>query len=580
MNRNIFLYLLFAGMLLSSCHSYSTRDKNNTGQTHQDPNEANKSKEIQTDDEISLAPPMPKNKPVPPPPPPPPSSLNVVGDISIEEEISNGMGFMSIEQTTHQNVNMNHEEYSTIVENDYKNPKNDPLSTFSIDVDNAAYSNVRRILNYGQIPDGNAVRIEEMINYFSYDYPQPQGKHPFSITTEMNDCPWNKKNKLLHIGLQGYKVDFAQAPANNLVFLLDVSGSMSAANKLPYVKKSMEMILNELRDEDRVAIVVYAGAAGLVLPSTSARDKGKIMAAIDNLNAGGSTAGGAGIKLAYKTAKENFIKGGNNRIVLCTDGDFNVGVSSKSGLQNLIEQKRNEGVFLTVLGFGMGNYKDNRLETLADKGNGNYGYIDNLNEAKKLLVNEMGGTFLTIAKDVKIQVEFNPEHVESYRLIGYENRKLAHRDFDDDTKDAGELGAGHTVTALYEIVPKGRKPQDPTRPLRYQENVTKNVAAKELAYVKFRYKKPDGDVSTLLDKTIFNSDNSSSDASDNFNFSAAVAGWGLLLKNSKFKGNATYSMIYDLADKSKGKDPFGYRTEMLSLIKKSEIISNNLQARK
>ncbi len=579
MNRNLFLCLMLFGVLLSSCHTYSTRDKNtpqNSVEKYDDISTVTppKIKEAPKKDERAIAKPKPSHIP---PPPPAPEMMVVEEEFAlydsdgVEEKIAPEPGFIAP---------TNQEEYASIEENEYLNPKNEPLSTFSIDVDNASYSNVRRMLNYGSKPSSHAVRIEEMINYFTYDYPQPTNGHPFSINTEINDAPWNKEHKLLHIGLQGYKVDFAQAPANNLVFLLDVSGSMENANKLPLVKQSMEMILNELREEDRVAIVVYAGAAGLVLPSTSAAQKGKIMEAIGNLSAGGSTAGGAGIKLAYKTAKENFIKNGNNRIVLCTDGDFNVGVSSKSGLQDMIEEKRKEGVFLTVLGFGMGNYKDNRLETLADKGNGNYGYIDNLNEAKKMLVSEMGGTFLTIAKDVKIQVEFNPEFVESYRLIGYENRKLQNRDFDDDTKDAGELGAGHSVTALYEIVPKGMAATSSAQNLRYQENISKQIGNQEWAYVKFRYKKPDGDKSTLLTHTIKHSGRSFSDASGNYKFSAAVAGWGLLLRDSKFKGDATFKMVYDLADKSKGEDPYGYRTEFLSLIKKSENIMGLMEARK
>jgi Ca-activated chloride channel family protein len=515
-------------------------------------------------------PPSPSKKPSAKsiaPLPIPPGAINIVAD-KIEKEKDNELVNIDIEDR---------EDYNKITENPYLNPKDEPLSTFSIDVDNASYSNVRRILTYGSMPNPNAVRIEEMVNYFTYDYPQPTNQHPFSINTEINECPWNKEHKLLHVGLQGYKVDFKQAPANNLVFLLDVSGSMNNANKLPLVKESMEMILQELREEDRVAIVVYAGAAGVVLPSTSATEKGKIMEAIDNLSAGGSTAGGEGINLAYKIAKENFKKKGNNRIILCTDGDFNVGVSSESGLEDLIEKKRNEGTFLTVLGFGMGNYQDSKLETLADKGNGNYGYIDNIREAKKMLVDEMGGTFLTIAKDVKIQVEFNPKYVDSYRLIGYENRKLANRDFDDDTKDAGELGAGHSVTALYEIVPKGKGKDSAATSLRYQERSTKDVASEELAYIKFRYKKPDGTKSILMEQTITNANGKLSDATTNYRFSAAVAGWGMLLRNSEFKGNATYEMVYDLGNQAKGTDGFGYRKEFLSLVKTSEVLSKGVE---
>jgi Ca-activated chloride channel family protein len=570
MKNRLWIFLAFIGMMTASCHQYSTRDMENI------------QKEEAREEQMAIPrtaspPPLPSPKkdmkntaaekvadprtgmPIPPPPP-------VIEEISDEEE--DGIIDIDIEDR---------EDYNKITENPYLNPKDEPLSTFSIDVDNASYSNVRRILTYGSMPNPNAVRIEEMINYFTYDYAQPTNQHPFSINTEVNECPWNKEHKLLHVGLQGYKVDFGQAPANNLVFLLDVSGSMSNPNKLPLVKESMEMILQELREEDRVAIVVYAGAAGVVLPSTSASEKGKIMEAIDNLSSGGSTAGGEGINLAYKIAKENFKKKGNNRIILCTDGDFNVGVSSQSGLEDLIEKKRNEGTFLTVLGFGMGNYQDSKLETLSNKGNGNYGYIDNIREAKKMLVDEMGGTFLTIAKDVKIQVEFNPEYVDSYRLIGYENRKMANRDFDDDTKDAGELGAGHSVTALYEIVPKGKGKDSAATSLRYQERSTKGIAGEELAYIKFRYKKPDGTKSILMEETITNANGKLSDATTNYRFSAAVAGWGMLLRNSEHKGNATYEMVYDLGNQAKGTDGFGYRKEFLSLVKTSEVLSKGVE---
>ncbi|NEQ84171.1 MAG: VWA domain-containing protein, partial [Moorea sp. SIO2I5] len=345
----------------------------------------------------------------------------------------------------------NRENYSPIDENAFKRVKHNPLSTFAIDVDTASYSNLRRFLNNGQLPPTDAIRIEELINYFNYDYPEPESDRPFSITTEISQAPWNPTHQLVHIGIQGEKMAIEDLPPSNLVFLLDVSGSMNSPNKLPLLKDAFRMLVNELREEDQVSIVVYAGAAGMVLPPTPGNQKDKILTAIENLNAGGSTAGGAGIKLAYKLAHNNFIKSGNNRVILATDGDFNVGVSSDTELVKLIEQKRKKGVFLTVLGFGTGNLQDSKMEKIANKGNGNYAYIDNELEAKKVLVNEIGATLLTIAKDVKIQVEFNPAKVQGYRLIGYENRRLKDEEFNDDTKDAGELGAGHTVTALYEI---------------------------------------------------------------------------------------------------------------------------------
>jgi Ca-activated chloride channel family protein len=392
----------------------------------------------------------------------------------------------------------NTEDYSSIAENEFKSARENPLSTFSIDVDNASYSNVRRFITQGSAPPKDAVRIEEMINYFSYDYPQPKAEHPFSINTEATVCPWDRTHQLVLVGLQGKDIPKENLPAANLTFLLDVSGSMEGPTRLPLVKKSLRLLIDQLREQDKVSIVVYAGAAGLVLPPTSGNDKKKILEALENLQAGGSTAGGAGIKLAYATARENYSKSGNNRVILCTDGDFNVGVSSDGELQRIIEKERESGVFLTVLGFGMGNYKDNKLETLADKGNGNYGYIDNLLEAQKMLVTQMGGTLNTIAKDVKIQIEFNPAKVKGYRLIGYENRLLAKEDFNNDKKDAGELGAGHTVTALYEIIPAGvaNKYLDSVDALKYQSTVLNSND--ELMTVKFRYKEPKDSVSKLI----------------------------------------------------------------------------------
>lgn len=466
------------------------------------------------------------------------------------------------------NENFNTEGYSTIRENGYKNAVKSPLSTFSIDVDAAAYSNVRRFLTDGRKPPIDAVRIEEMINYFNYDYAQPEGEHPFSITNEVAECPWNSDNLLLHIGLQGKEVLNENLPASNLVFLLDVSGSMDSPNKLQLLKKAFKLLVNQLREDDRVAIVVYAGNSGLVLPSTSGTRKKDILEALNRLNAGGSTAGASGLKLAYKVARENFIEGGNNRIILATDGDFNVGQSSNAELERLIEKERENGTFISVLGFGMGNYKDDKMEIIADKGNGNYAYIDNILEAKKVLVNEFGGTLFTIAKDVKIQIEFNPAIVAEYRLVGYENRVMADEDFDNDKKDAGELGSGHSVTALYEIkLTKKKKKRD--QELKYQNTSlnSKAIDGSELATVKFRYKKPDGKKSRLMEKIIPNSMIQSTELSNNYKFSAAVAGFGLLLRKSKFKGDCTYESLINMAQASKGEDKEGYRSEFIRLMK-------------
>ncbi|MEP4535183.1 MAG: von Willebrand factor type A domain-containing protein [Cyclobacteriaceae bacterium] len=471
----------------------------------------------------------------------------------------------------------NTEDYEGFEENKFLKPLETPLSTFSIDVDAAAYSNVRRFLNSGQKPPVDAVRIEEMINYFTYDYPQPKGSDPFSITTNYMPAPWNEKHHLVQIGLQGQKIATKDLPASNLVFLLDVSGSMNSPNKLPLLKSSLKMLVNEMRDEDKISIVVYAGAAGLVLEPTN--DKQKIIEALDNLQAGGSTAGGAGIELAYKTAKKNLVQGGNNRIILATDGDFNVGASSNEAMEDLIEEKRKDGIFLTVLGFGMGNYKDSKMEILADKGNGNYAYIDNLQEAQKVLVNEFGGTLFTIAKDVKIQVEFNPAVVQAYRLIGYENRKLADEDFNNDKKDAGELGSGHTVTALYEIVPVGVKSDfvGNVDPLKYQKEVDEKItttasSADELLTVKFRYKAPDEDKSKLITKTLGKKDQVKNDA--NIQWAASVASFGMLLRDSDYKGDMKYEDVIDLAKGAKGEDEFGYRSEFIQMVR---LASNMVQ---
>ncbi len=469
----------------------------------------------------------------------------------------------------------NTEEYSKITENPFQNPQNAPLSTFSIDVDKASYSNSRRMIVSGQMPYKDAVRIEEFVNYFDYEYPNPTGEHPFSIITEVSTCPWNPENQLVHIGLQGKKLDYDQLNPSNLVFLIDVSGSMSDANKLPLLKSSLKLLVNELSDKDKIAMVVYAGAAGLVLPSTPASEKSMIIKAIDKLEAGGSTAGAMGIKLAYQVAKENFIPNGNNRIILATDGDFNVGVSSTSELVRLVEEKRKEGIFLTLCGFGMGNYKDDRMEEIAKNGNGNYFYIDNINEARKVFVKEMRATLFTIAKDVKIQVEFNPAKVQAYRLIGYENRMLKSEDFNDDKKDAGELGAGHTVTALYEIVPVGVKSEylKSVDELKYQSHQhTKTANSNELMTIKFRYKKPNEEVSKLITHVLNDKSKKLEETSSNFRFSAAVAEFGLLLRDSEFKGKANYNQVISLAKGAKGEDSEGYRAEFIRLVESCQLI--------
>lgn len=477
-----------------------------------------------------------------------------------------------------ENLNYNYhvvadtEEYGKFVENRFLTAKDQPLSTFSLDVDAASYSNIRRMINQGLQPQKDAVRIEELINYFSYNYPQPTGDHPVNIITESAVCPWNNKHQLVRIGVKAKEIPSESLPTSNFVFLIDVSGSMDSADKLGLVKSSLKLLSNNLREKDRVAIVVYAGAAGVVLPSTAGNDTQKIMDAIENLNAGGSTAGGAGIQLAYKIAEKNLVSNGNNRIILCTDGDFNVGVSNPNELETLIESKRKTGIFLTVLGYGMGNYKDNKLQVLAQKGNGNHAYIDNLQEANKVLVNEFGSTMYTLAKDVKIQVEFNPEFVNAYRLVGYESRLLNKEDFNDDTKDAGELGSGHTVTALYEIIPVGVKnPFGGVDKLKYQLNndiIVSSQSAKkntELLTVKLRYKLPKASDSEKLEIPVFAKDIRTNPSAD-FNFAMSVAMFGQLLKDSDFKGDATYGKVLVFAQKGIGEDKHGYRKEFVRLV--------------
>jgi Ca-activated chloride channel homolog len=469
----------------------------------------------------------------------------------------------------------NTEEYDGLEENIFHQALKNPLSTFSIDVDAASYSTMRRFIQMGQMPPANAVRIEEMINYFHYTYKQPKGEHPFSIHTEMGAAPWNPSHKLVHIGLQGKDIPKENLPSSNLVFLIDVSGSMYPANRLPLLKTAFKMLVEELRPQDQVAIVVYAGAAGLVLPPTSGENKATIIRALDKLEAGGSTAGGAGLRLAYKVAAEQFKVDGNNRVILATDGDFNVGESSNAAMERLIEQYRDSGVYLTVLGFGMGNYKDAKMETLSNKGNGNYAYIDNIQEARKVLVTEFGGTLFTIAKDVKLQVEFNPAKVQAYRLIGYENRVMRHEDFNNDKKDAGDMGAGHSVTALYEIIPVGVKSSFlPIDDLKYQEKPTLRpaTASDEWLTVKIRYKQPDGMKSKLLEVPLRWDDRNDVAQSENFRWSAAVAGFGMLLRQSEFKGNFTYDKVLRLAEGARGEDAEGYRVEFIRLVKSAKTL--------
>ncbi|MGH9942290.1 MAG: vWA domain-containing protein [Pyrinomonadaceae bacterium] len=472
----------------------------------------------------------------------------------------------------------NAEAYRHLEENPFLEAARHPLSTFSIDVDTASYSNTRRFLNGGQLPPKDAVRIEEFVNYFPYDYPQPVGDAPFSVTAEVSACPWNEKHRLVHVGLQGRRLATENLPPANLVFLVDVSGSMQDENKLPLVKTGLKMLVEQLRAKDRVALVVYAGSSGLVLPSTPGDHKGEILAALDGLGAGGSTNGGEGIQLAYRVARDNFIAGGINRVVLATDGDFNVGVTSEGELVRLVEEKRQGGVFLSVLGFGMGNLKDSTMEQLADKGNGNYAYIDTPSEARKVLGTEMGGTLATIAKDVKIQVEFNPRQAAGYRLIGYENRLLRDEDFNDDRQDAGEIGAGHTVTALYEVVPYGQQIEPAAGgvdPLKYQRpaQTTESANTGELLTVKIRYKRPDANDSKLLSVGVADAGGAYHDASHNFKFASAVAAFGMLLRDSKHKGTARYDGVIALARASAGIDPQGYRAEFARLVETAQTLS-------
>ena len=465
------------------------------------------------------------------------------------------------------------EAYDRITENEFKNPVDHPLSTFSIDVDTASYANVRRFLNGGRLPPPDAVRIEELINYFPYDYAGPDGEAPFAVHVDAASAPWKPEHRLVRIGLQGETVDLSERPDANLVFLIDVSGSMSSPNKLELVQRSMNLLVEQLEGRDRIAVVVYAGASGLALPSTTANNQETIKYAIDNLQSGGSTNGGAGIELAYSVARQHFIEGGINRVILCTDGDFNVGTTDRGSLSRLIEEKAKTGVFFSVLGFGMGNYQDAAMEELSNKGNGNFGYVDSIKEARKVFVDQMLGTLMTIAKDVKIQVEFNPALVVSYRLIGYENRMLAKEDFNDDTKDAGEIGAGHSVTALYEIVPAGLAANSTPSvdPLKYQNPAVRKtgVESDEMLTVKLRYKQPDADVSQLIEEPFVDPGAAFAAASDDFRFAASVAAFGMLLRNSQYTEAMTFDEALDLARQAKARDPGGFRSEFIELIEKA-----------
>ena len=477
----------------------------------------------------------------------------------------------SVSRASRAHLFHNTESYARIVENDFRSVGESPLSTFSIDVDRASYANVRRFIQAGERPPVDAVRIEELINYFPYEWDGAAGEHPFQVLTEVWDAPWKPEHRLVRIGLRAPSVDTEHLPPSNLVFLLDVSGSMSSPDKLPLLKKAFALLTEQLRPQDRVAIVVYAGAAGLVLPPTPGNRRARILSAVERLEAGGSTAGGAGIALAYKVARRHFLEDGNNRVILATDGDFNVGASSDEAMVRLIEKERGSGIFLTVLGFGTGNLKDSKMEQIADRGNGNFHYVDGLLEARKVLVEEMGGTLFTVAKDVKLQVEFNPGRAAAYRLIGYENRLLADEDFNDDTKDAGELGAGHTVTALYEVVPAGLPVPRSVDPLRYQPTAEPEPPVEsppsafedELLYVKVRYKDPDGAESKLLAHAV--ADRSRS-PSRSFRFAAAVAGFGMLLRDSPHAGGFTSDDVISLAERGRGDDPRGYRGEFIRLV--------------
>lgn len=468
----------------------------------------------------------------------------------------------------------NAETYKEIKENSFVAVAQQPVTTFSADVDRAAYANVRRIIGYGQIPPKDAVRIEEMVNYFDYDYPAPEegSVSPLRVSPELAPAPWNPNHLLLRIGLQAKKIDLAKAPPSNIVFLIDVSGSMDEENKLPLLQSSFKMLLGQLRPDDKVAIVTYANGTKVALPSTSVKDKEKIIKVLDNLYASGGTSGGKGIQLAYEQAQKSFIKNGNNRIILATDGDFNIGINNTTDLEKFIEKQRESGIYMSVLGFGIGNYRDDMAETIADKGNGNYAYIDNITEAKKVLVNELSGTLFAVAKDVKLQLEFNPKYVKEYKLIGYENRMLANEDFTNDKKDAGEIGAGHTVTALYELVPSDGKV---AQSLRYQsQELNEKGKGNELGFLKIRYKDPkvkDAKSVEITEPLVFNK-KALKETSTDYRFAASVAEFGILLRDNSNKANATYDQVIELAEGAIGKDPEGYRKEFVRLVKSVKML--------
>nr|WP_294942529.1 von Willebrand factor type A domain-containing protein [uncultured Mucilaginibacter sp.] len=473
---------------------------------------------------------------------------------------------------------VDNESYKAVVENSFLKAKSNPLSTFSVDVDAASYSNFRRFINNGELPPPDAVRIEEMINYFKYNLAGPTNNEPVAIHTELSNAPWNAKHRLLRIALKAKTIPTDNLPLSNLVFLIDVSGSMNAPNKLPLVKSSLKMLADQLRPQDKLAIVVYAGNAGLVLPSTPGDNKTTIYNAIDNLSSGGSTAGGAGIKLAYKIAAESLMKKGNNRIILATDGDFNVGASSDDDMEKLIERERESGIFLSALGYGMGNYKDSKMETLADKGNGNYAYIDNITEARKTLISEFGGTLFTVAKDVKLQVEFNPGKVQAYRLLGYENRVLAKEDFNNDKKDAGDMGSGHNVTAFYEIIPVGVKDDfsGSVDPLKYQKPKAPAplmATSNEMLTIKFRYKEPTSNKSKLSQAIVKDAPIDFEKTSSDFRFAAAVAETGMVLRDSHFKQGSTFAQAISIAKAARGEDAEGYRAEFIRLAESARLLA-------
>ena len=510
----------------------------------------------------------------PPPPPAPGATAGYTGSVGAAAKRTAAGG----QNAPHIYPWPSHDtaSYAEINENRFRLVKDHPLSTFSIDVDTASYSNVRRFLNEGRLPPADAVRIEELINYFRFDYPTPRNGTPVAVTTELGAAPWNPKHRLALVGLRSTPIRQEKTPPRNLTFLLDVSGSMAPQNRLPLVKTAMRMLVDTLRPEDKVAIVVYAGASGLCLPATSGEDKHRIQAALERLSAGGSTNGASGIQLAYNIASENFVSGGINRVILATDGDFNVGVTSQSELTRLIEQKRERGIFLSVLGVGDNNLKDSTMEMLADKGNGNYSYLDSIQEARRVLIKEAGATLVTVAKDVKLQIEFNPARVAGYRLIGYENRILRKEDFNNDKKDAGEMGAGHSVTALYELVPAGeRVPSGDVDPLKYQRPtetvVNQPIPSTELMNIKVRYKAPDGDTSKLLE---FPVRDTGSRVSANLGFASAVAEFGMLLRGSEFKGLATWEQAVSLARQHRGEDDDGYRAEFIRLVELAAALSS------